>query len=44
MLAVVVGLARMINGDALLTGNEQIQLHGIDGPELHKTCQTATAR
>lgn len=42
MLAVVVGLALVIDGDTLRIGSERIRLHGIDAPEISQTCQTRT--
>src|SRR5262245_38453217 len=32
---------RVIDGDSLKTGDEQIRLIGIDAPELHQTCRDA---
>ena len=35
---------RVIDGDSLKTGDEQIRLIGIDAPELHQTCRDAQGR
>lgn len=38
MIAEIVGLALILDGDSLVLSNQRVRLHGIDAPEMSQTC------